>query len=293
MSAMPAGHDTSLRRTPIRAGISARHVHLSMEHLEALFGPGHSLHPKRDLSQPGQYAAQETCVVAGPGGAFANVRVLGPVRDFTQVEISASDCRTLGVPAQVRHSGDTQGTPGCVLVGPAGSVRLEQGVIVAARHIHMTNSDAALLGLADKASVPVLAGSGSRLTVFVNVMVRVNDNYRLELHLDTDEANASGLSSDDIVWIIDATGPMAGATAQGLPTAVGPAPVRLVQADATSQGIAVVPAIMDLTDRKLITEDDVIAAWRQGVTIRARSGTLLTPLADDARKERRVELIMA
>lgn len=293
MSAMTVGHDMSLRRTPIRVGISARHVHLSREHLEALFGPGHSLHPKRDLSQPGQYAAQETCVVAGPGGAFPNIRVLGPVRDFTQVEISASDCRTIGVPVQVRESGDIEGTPGCVLVGPAGSVRLEQGVIVAARHIHMTNNDAALLGLADKASVPVLAGSGSRLTVFANVKVRVDDKYRLELHLDTDEANAAGLSNDDIVWIVDASGHMTGATAQGLPVAVGPAPVRPTHGDATSQGIAVVPAVVDLTERGLITEDDVIEAWRQGAAIRASSDALFTPLANDARRERRVELIMA
>lgn len=293
MSAIPAGHDTSLRRTPIRVGISARHVHLSREHLEVLFGPGHSLHPKRDLSQPGQFAAQETCVVAGPGGAFPNVRVLGPVRNVTQVEMSASDCRTLGAPVQVRDSGDIQGTPGCVLVGPAGSVQLERGVIVAARHIHMTSNDAALLGLADKAAVPVLAGSGSRLTVFANVTVRVSDKYRLELHVDTDEANAAGLSNDDIVWIIDAPGPVTGATAQDLPMAINPATTRPVLADAGSREIAVVPAIMDLTDRSLITEDDVIAAWRQGAAIKARPGALFTPLADDARRERRVELIMA
>lgn len=288
MSAMPDGQGAPLRRTPIRVGISARHVHLSKEHMEVLFGPAHPLRPKSDLSQPGQYAAQETVVVAGPGGAFPNVRVLGPVRSSTQVEVSASDCRTLGFPAVVRDSGDLAGTPGCVLIGPAGTVVLERGVIVAARHMHMTPYDATLLGLVDRALVPVLAGEGSKLTMFANVLVRVSENYRLELHLDVDEANAAGVASGGIVWMVDSRG-----------VAMGDEEGRTQSAEASqgqgqSQGSGTSPrsaGLLDLSDRNLITEDDVIEAWRKGLAIAARAGALITPLAHDALRERRVELI--
>ena len=123
--------------------VSARHVHLSPEHVEALFGPGHQLTVKKELMQPGQFAAEETVAVIGPKGSFPRVRVLGPARGKTQVEISATDARTLGVPAVVRLSGNVAGTPGVVLEGPNGRVELQEGVIVAQRHVHMTPADAA------------------------------------------------------------------------------------------------------------------------------------------------------
>lgn len=278
MSSTPA-EQGPLGRTPLHVGVSARHVHLSREHIEALFGSGYSLHRKSDLSQPGQYAAQETVVVAGPGGALDSVRVLGPVRGLTQVEVSASDCRILGVPGVVRDSGDLSGTPGCVLIGPLGSVRLDQGLIVAARHIHMAPIDASLQGLADKAMVAVLAGQGPRVTVFANVLVRVSDEYRLELHLDVDEANAATLSNGDIAWIVGG----------GLAPGVRPEGVRQQEPGTVPQS-SNVRKILDLTAVALVTEEHVKEAARHGLAIRAKADALITPLARDAFRERRVEL---
>jgi putative phosphotransacetylase len=283
MSATPAVHG-SLGRTPLRVGVSARHVHLCRDHVDALFGSGYSLHPKGELSQPGQYAAQECVVVAGPGGAFERVRVLGPVRSATQVEVSASDCRALGVPAVVRDSGDLAGTPGCVLIGPAGSVRLEQGLIVAARHIHMAPIDARLQGLVDRDLVAVMAGEGPRATLFANVLVRVSSDYRLELHLDVDEANAAAVSNGDTVWIVGGALSMpqervgqVGSAGQEEPALRGQSPS--------------VRRVLDLTSVPLVTEEHVIEAARQGLSVRVRAGALVTPLARDAARERRVELI--
>jgi len=186
---------TLLRAAPVPIGVSARHVHLCAEHLIALFGPGHALAPRNPLSQPGQFAAEETLVVAGPRGALEHVRVLGPVRGKSQVELAPTDCYAIGIPAVVRDSGDIAGSPGVVLVGPAGSVAPGEGAIVAARHLHMTTLDARHLGIANGDFVAVIAGAGRRAAMFDSVACRVSDSYRLELHLDTDEANAAGCSS--------------------------------------------------------------------------------------------------
>lgn len=169
---------------------SARHVHVSKNDLEILFGEGYELTKKKDLSQPGQYACEERVQVIGSKSSFPAVSILGPVRNATQVEISASDARAIGVAAPVRESGDIKGSGSCKIVGPKGEIEIEEGVIVAKRHIHMTSADAAEFGVSDKQVVSVKIDSPERSLVFGDVVVRVNDNFALAMHIDTDEANA-------------------------------------------------------------------------------------------------------
>lgn len=191
---------TTTRKIP--TGISARHVHVSQEHLELLFGPGHKLTSIKALTQPGQFAADERVTLVGPKGVIQKVRILGPVRKATQVEISRTDCYALGVAAPVRESGDIQGTPGIVIIGPYGPVKIEQGVIVAKRHIHFTPEDAEEFGVADGQKVMVKT-EGERPLIFDDVVARVREDFALDLHLDTDEANAAGLNQGDMVTILD------------------------------------------------------------------------------------------
>ena len=171
---------------------SARHIHLSREHVDVLFGAGHALTNKKDLSQPGQFACEEKVELVGPKGSL-KVSVLGPERKATQVELSYTDARTLGLKSvPVRESGDTAGSPGLKLVGPAGEVDLAEGVIIAKRHIHMTTADAEAFGLSDKQVVSVKIENDSRSTIFGDVVVRVSDSFALAMHIDTDECNAAG-----------------------------------------------------------------------------------------------------
>lgn len=186
----------------IPIGVSNRHVHLSQEHLEQLFGPGYELTHWKDLGQPGQFACKESVSVVGTKGIIENVRILGPVRKKTQVEISRTDSFKLGLKAPIRDSGDHEGTSGCVLVGPKGMVSLDSGVIIAARHIHMTPADANMFGLKDKDRVSILV-DGERGLIFSNVLVRVHKNFALEMHVDMDEANSAWLNNGDKVTIID------------------------------------------------------------------------------------------
>lgn len=174
---------------------SARHLHVTQEDLEALFGKGFSLSNKKDLSQPGQFATNEKVTVVGPRGQLT-MSILGPVRPETQIEVSLSDARTLGVSAPIRESGDTKGSAPCKLVGPCGEVALAQGVIVAKRHIHMTPADAENLAVKDKDIVWVKIETADRKTVFGDVVVRVSDKFALAMHLDTDEANAAACSGE-------------------------------------------------------------------------------------------------
>ena len=169
---------------------SARHIHLCREDFEILFGEGKELTFKSELSQPGQFACEERLEVRGPKGAFERVAVLGPFRGETQVEISMTDSRKLGIPGMIRQSGDTAGTPGCTLVGPCGSVELDHGVIVAKRHIHMTPVQAVQLNVKDKDEVFVIMESFERSLIFADVVVRVHPDFALAMHVDTDEANA-------------------------------------------------------------------------------------------------------
>ncbi len=182
------------RPMPVPIEVSAHHVHLAGEHVEALFGQGRTLTPKSDLSQPGQFACEERVDLVGPKGRVAGVRVLGPVRSETQVEIALTEQFKLGIDAPIRESGDLRGSPGVKLEGPNGSVELEQGVICALRHIHMTPEDALRMGLRDKDVVCVRV-EGKRELVFGDVLVRVSPNYRLAMHIDTDEANAAHIGA--------------------------------------------------------------------------------------------------
>ena len=188
-----------LGRLFIELEASGRHVHVTPTQAQALFG--HPLTPKRPLSQPGQYLANERVTVIGPKGEFRNVAVLGPERKEAQVEVSLTDARALGVEAPVRLSGSVQGTPGAVLEGPKGRVELWQGVIAAQRHIHLTPEDAARFGVKDK-QVVKLKTYTSRPCIFEDVAVRVSPEFASYVHLDYDEANACGFQKGDLGRIL-------------------------------------------------------------------------------------------
>lgn len=172
---------------------SARHVHLSEADFKVLFGENATLTKKKDLSQPGQYACEERVIVKGTKKDLPGVSILGPFRKESQVELSATDARSIGLGIAVRESGVLDGTPGCTLVGPAGEVTLDKGVIVAKRHIHATVADAKELGVVDKEIVSVKVNTPERSLIFGDVVVRVNDTYSLAMHIDTDESNAAGM----------------------------------------------------------------------------------------------------
>ncbi len=176
---------------PIMVETSARHIHVTEEALEILFGKGYKLTNKKDLSQPGQFACAEKLNIVGPKGTI-KASILGPTRKANQVELSLTDARTIGVSAPIRESGDVGGTPGCKLVNPdtGAEIEIAEGVIAAKRHIHMTPADAAEYGVVDKQIVSVKIES-ERTTVFGDVVVRVNPNFALAMHIDTDEANAA------------------------------------------------------------------------------------------------------
>lgn len=177
----------------VPVGISNRHIHLSQADLDQLFGAGYQLTPMKELSQPGQFACKETVTICGPKGAIEKVRVLGPVRKETQIEIVAGDCFKLGVKAPAKLSGDLAGTPGITVVGPKGSVQTAQGLIVAQRHIHMAPADAQAYGVQDGQIVKIRVG-GLRGGIYDNVAIRVTTSSKLECHLDTEEANAMGVA---------------------------------------------------------------------------------------------------
>lgn len=174
--------------------VSARHTHLSKEHLEILFGEGYELTVKKELSQPGQYAANERVTVVGPKRQLERVSILGPVRKSTQVELSLTDARSVGIAAPIRESGDIAGSAGCTLVGPNGSVEITEGVIAAKRHIHVTPSDAEKFGLVDKSIVSVKLDTPDRSLVLGDVVIRVRGDFASSMHIDTDEGNAAALS---------------------------------------------------------------------------------------------------
>ncbi len=185
----------------VPVGISARHIHLTSEAVSILFGKGHSLTFFKKLSQPGQYAAAEQVQVIGPAGSISKMRILGPERSACQVEIAYSDGRTLGVIPPVRSSGDINGTPGVRLVGPAGEITLDKGVIVAERHVHMSPSDAKWFGVTNGQQVKMVV-DGPKAGVMEKVTVRVDNSYCLDFHIDTDDANAFLLSQGEKVRLV-------------------------------------------------------------------------------------------
>ncbi|MFC5469861.1 phosphate propanoyltransferase [Cohnella suwonensis] len=185
----------------IPVGVSNRHVHLSPSHVQALFGPDFDLHPLRGLSQEGQFAAKETVTLVGPKGEISGVRVLGPSRGATQVEISRTDGRKLGSTPAVRLSGDLAGTPGISIRGPAGTLGLDEGLIVARNHVHLSPDDAARLSVQHGDRL-LLQSLGDRPIVFADAIARVNERFSLDFHIDTDEANAAFLRTGDFVRLV-------------------------------------------------------------------------------------------
>ena len=186
----------------IPAGVSVKHCHLTREHFKILFGA--SAEPKRvkDIKQPGFFAAEEMIDVKGPKGVLQKIRLVAPYRDHTQIEISVSDAMAIGLKPPVRESGDVKNSAGATLIGPAGQIEIKEGVIIAQRHLHFSPSEAKSLEIASGEVVRVRAGAGGgRSTVFEDVVVRVSDKYSLEFHVDTDEANAAGIKTGDVVHI--------------------------------------------------------------------------------------------
>ena len=181
---------------------SARHVHVTQEVLETLFGEGYELHVKKMLSQPGQFASEERVDIVGPKKTLSGVSILGPVRKETQVEISLTDARSIGVTAPIRESGDIAGSGACKIVGPKGEVELTEGVIAAKRHVHMTPADAEAFGVKDKDIVSVKLNTSGRALIFGDTVVRVSDKYALAMHIDTDESNAACAGSGTMGEIV-------------------------------------------------------------------------------------------
>ncbi len=189
------------KENQVPVGISVRHVHLTRSDVDWLFGRNYQLTPKKALSQPGQFACEECVDVVGPKGTLTKVRVLGPERSSTQIELSQTDCRTIGVKAPVRSSGDLEGTPGIELKGPNGKIQVSKGVIIADRHIHMTPADAARFGFknGDRVSVKI---EGEKPGIMGNVLIRVSDKCALDMHVDTDDGNAFLLSQGQWLTVL-------------------------------------------------------------------------------------------
>ncbi len=246
-------------KKPIPVGVSPRHVHLSKDDFHRLFGPDATLTRTKDLSQKGQFASEQFVTAATSVGRLENLRILGPFRDASQVELARSDAVRLGLDPPVRDSGDHDGSPGLTLIGPQGRVDLERGVILAQRHVHMTPRDAREYGVVDKEIVfmalapspPEQMRSASRTVIFGDVLIRVHENYRLDFHLDTDEANASGARTGD----------------QAVLFKIGAAPVRSDR--------------RYYPKKKLYSEQDVRRADREGLIILVEKGTIITPSARD------------
>lgn len=187
----------------IMVEVSARHIHLKQEHLEILFGKGYELTPKKELSQPGQFACEERVTVVGSKKELAGVSILGPVRPDTQVELSLTDARSIGVAAPVRESGDVKGSGACKLIGPKGEVELTEGVIAAKRHLHLTPEDAEKFGIKDCQVVKVEINTDGRSLIFGDVVARVSPKYAAAMHIDTDESNAAGIAGACTGIILD------------------------------------------------------------------------------------------
>lgn len=199
-----SGMTETAQEKTVPVGVSNRHIHLTREHLDILFGKGYELTPLKDLSQPGQYACKELLTIVGPSlRPIENVRVLGPLRKQSQVEISRTDSFVLKVKPPVRESGKLDGSAGITIIGPKGVVSLAEGCIIANRHIHMSVEEGAAFGLKDGDYVTVEA-DGARRTRFYDVQVRVNEAFRLEMHIDTDDANAAGIGNGAKVRIVEA-----------------------------------------------------------------------------------------
>jgi len=185
----------------VEIGISNKHLHLSAEHIDILFGKGHQLTPIKDLKQPGQFASEERVDIVGPKGTIKGLRVLGPARAETQVELSMTDARGIGLKPPIRESGKLDGTPGVKIIGPEGEIDLDHGVIIALRHVHLSPSQAAEAGVKDQDVVQIKT-NGTRPLIFGDVVIRSGEAHLREFHVDTDEGNAAGIDNDEFVEIV-------------------------------------------------------------------------------------------
>jgi putative phosphotransacetylase len=186
----------------ITVGVSNHHIHLCKADMEQLFGEGFELHPKKPLTQPGQFAAEETLTVIGSKGMIENVRILGPLRAETQVELSETEARQAGINALLRDSGDLEGTFGCILLGPNGYIQIDHGVICAATHLHLHTKDAEPLGIKDHQRVDIYIRTGNKSGCLFSVPARVGENHAKDLHIDTDEANAFKISHETRAMVL-------------------------------------------------------------------------------------------
>ncbi|WP_445678059.1 phosphate propanoyltransferase [Psychrobacillus sp. FSL H8-0484] len=255
----------TLPNDSIPIAVSARHVHLSPHHVEALFGKGYELTKKADLSQPNQFAANETVVIAGPKGSIERVRVLGPARSLTQAEVSWTDAMKLGVNPPLRESGDIEGSGAFTIIGPKGSLFLEEGLIIAQAHIHMATADAARFNVLNGECVSVEV-NGVRPIAYRNVKIRVSDRYRLEMHIDTDEANAGFISK--------------GAIGRLMKSGEVHTPVRVEPQ--TSEVESSSKSVLHF-QKKLLSKDDVRDIKEKEIVL--EKGTIVTALARDTARD--------
>lgn len=250
----------------IPIGVSARHVHLAQAEVEQLFGENYQLTPKFELSQPGQFAAEETVVIAGPKGSIDRVRILGPARTLTQVEVSWTDAMKLGVKPPLRISGDIKDSSPVTLIGPKGSVVLPEGLIIAQAHIHMSPADSERFQVVDGQSVQIKV-QGLRPIILSNVMIRVSERYRLEMHIDTDEANAGLIQQGAFAEIVNGQ-VMEPLTVNEMPLVAKQAPVK--------------QSIYHF-EKKLLSQVDVLEIEAQEIVVPKR--TIVTALAYDKIRE--------
>ncbi|MFY2308534.1 phosphate propanoyltransferase [Lysinibacillus fusiformis] len=250
----------------IPIGVSARHVHLAQAEVEQLFGENYQLTPKFELSQPGQFAAEETVVIAGPKGSIERVRILGPARSLSQVEVSWTDAMKLGIKPPLRISGDIQGSSSVTLIGPKGSVVLNEGLIIAQAHIHMSPEDSAKFNVMDGQSVQIKV-EGIRPIILSNVVIRVSERYRLEMHIDTDEANAGLIQQGTVAEIVQHQ-----VNEQSIPVKEQSPVVAKVEK----------PAIYHY-DKKLLSQLEVLEIDAQEIVVPKK--TIVTALAYDKLRE--------
>lgn len=250
----------------IPIGVSARHVHLAQAEVEQLFGENYQLTPKFELSQPGQFAAEETVVIAGPKGSIERVRILGPARSLSQVEVSWTDAMKLGIKPPLRISGDIQGSSPVTLIGPKGSVVLNEGLIIAQAHIHMSPEDSAKFNVMDGQSVQIKV-EGIRPIILSNVVIRVSERYRLEMHIDTDEANAGLIQQGTVAEIVQHQ-----VNEQPIPVKEQSPVVAKVEK----------PAIYHY-DKKLLSQLEVLEIEAQEIVVPKK--TIVTALAYDKLRE--------
>lgn len=264
----------SKQQIPI--AVSARHVHLSEEHVTKLFGQDYSLKAKSPLSQPGQFAANEQVTIVGPKASIHGVRVLGPARSLSQVEISSTDARQLGIEAPLRYSGDIEGSAPITIVGPIGSVTLSQGCIIAAAHIHMSPNEAENFGVHDGQFVNVRALS-KRPIIFNQVKVRVHERFKLEMHIDTDEGNAALISKNSYGELI---------IGQSFPVqaTVSAAPVHNVV-----EPLKPIAKSLQVITKRLVTEQDIIEL--NGKELVVPKKTMITALAVDRARAKGIKIV--